>query len=367
MKILHLDTRPDWRGGQHQILMTLRGQHERGHDAQLLTRRSSRLAQRATSEKVTVHTFSPRFARLDAFLCLREAMRQQRFDVIHAHDPHALSAAWLARAQAGSALLASRRVAYPLSRGWPGLARYRAADRIIAVSQFVAASVLAAGIDANRVAVVYDGVEIPAVTSAEGRAAARHRWNTPDATPLLGCVGYLLPEKGQDVLLRAMKTIVTEFPASKLLLAGDGPMRARLESLAQELSLGDSVIFAGFVADTDAVYRALDLFVFPSLAEPLGSSLLAAMAHGLPAVAVASGGVREVIEDGRNGVLVPSSDATAFANAVCTLWRDPQTAQRLSNAARETVAQRFTAALLAEKTLQEYERAIRSHCISDNL
>lgn len=363
MKILHLDTRPDWRGGQHQILLTLRGQRERGHDAQLLTRRGSPLEQRAASEKFTVHTFSSRFARMDALLCLREIMHQQRFDVVHAHDPHALSAAWLARAQVHSALVVSRRVAYPLSRGWPGLARYRAVHRIIAVSQFVAASVVAAGIDANRVAVVYDGVEVPAVTSVEARTTARRRWNISDASPLLGCVGYLLPEKGHEFLLCAMKTIVAEFPACKLLLAGDGPMRPRLESLARELSLADSVIFAGFVADTDAVYRALDLFVFPSLAEPLGSSLLAAMAHGLPVVAAASGGVPEIIEDGRNGILVPTSAPTALANTVCSLLRDPQTTQRLSAAARETVMHRFTAALLGEKTLQEYELAIRASCV----
>lgn len=366
MKILHLDTRPDWRGGQHQILLTLRGQRERGHDAQLLTRRGSPLEQRAAPEKFTVHTFSPRFARLDALLCLREIIHQQRFDIVHTHDPHALTAAWLARVQARSALVVSRRVAYPLSRGWPGLARYRAAHRIIAVSQFVAKSVLSAGIDANRIAVVYDGVEISALTSAEARAAARRRWNVSEATPLLGCVGYLLPEKGQEYLVRAMKSIVAEFPACRLILAGDGPMRLRLESLARELSLADSIIFAGFVEDTDAVYRALDLFVFPSLAEPLGSSLLAAMAHELPAVAVASGGVPEIIEDGRNGMLVPASDATALASAVCGLLSDPRTTQCLGTAARETVEHRFSTALLAGKTLQEYELAIRDSRIFCN-
>lgn len=364
MKILHVDTRPDWRGGQHQILLTMRGQRERRHDAQLLTRHGSPLDQRATSEKFTVHTFSPRFARLDALLCLREIMHQQRFDVLHAHDPHALSAAWLARAQARSALVVSRRVAYPLSRDWPGLARYRAAHRIIAVSHFVAESVLAAGIDRSRVAVVYDGVEIPAATSAQVRATARRRWNISDATPLLGCVGYLLPEKGQEFLLRAMKSILAEFSACKLLLAGDGPMRARLESLARELSIGNSVVFAGFVEDTDSVYNALDLFVFPSLAEPLGSSLLAAMAHGLPSVAVASGGVPEIIQDGRNGVLVPPSDARALADAICSLLRDPPASQQLASAARETVVHRFTAAQLAEKNLQEYEHAIRISRVS---
>lgn len=358
MKILHLDTRPDWRGGQHQILMTLRGQRARGHDAQLMTRRGSPLEQRAVTEKFTVHTFPPRFARFNALLCLREIVDQQRFDVVHAHDPHALSAAWLARVHRHSVLVVSRRVAYPLSRAWPALARYRAAHRIIAVSQFVAASVIAAGIDASRAGVVYDGVEIPAATSAEARATARRRWNIADAVPLLGCVGYLLPEKGQELLMRAMKTVASEFPACKLILAGDGPTRAQLESLAAELELQNTIIFAGFVEDIASAYQALDLFVFPSLAEPLGSSLLAAMAHGLPSIAVASGGVPEIIEDQRNGALVGAPDATELTRAICDLLRDPHTARRLGDAARETVARRFTADLLAENTLHEYEQAI---------
>ncbi len=359
MKILHLDTRPDWRGGQHQILMTLRGQRARGHDAQLMTRRGSPLEQRSVAEQFAVHTFPPRFARLNAFLCLREIVDQQRFDVVHAHDPHALSAAWLARVHRRGVLVVSRRVAYPLTRTWPALARYRAAHRIVAVSQFVAASVTAAGIDAHRIGVVYDGVEIPAAASAEARAAARRHWNIADASPLLGCVGYLLPEKGQELLVRAMKIVVPEFPACKLILAGDGPMRGRLESLAAELALQNAIIFPGFVEDIASVYQALDLFLFPSLAEPLGSSLLAAMANGLPSIAVARGGVPEIIDDQHSGVLMGAPDAVEFARAICALLRDRQAARRLGDAARETVARRFNADLLAENTLREYEQAIR--------
>ncbi|MGH9677872.1 MAG: glycosyltransferase, partial [Candidatus Acidiferrum sp.] len=116
MRVLHLDTRPDWRGGQLQILLTLRGLRERGHDAQLMARRNSPLARRATAEGFSVHLFPPRFLRWQAALCLREILDQQAFDILHAHDPHGLTAAWLIRAHRRSPLVAARRVAYPLSR-----------------------------------------------------------------------------------------------------------------------------------------------------------------------------------------------------------------------------------------------------------
>ena len=362
MKILHVDTRPDWRGGQHQILLTMRGLRHLGHDAQLLSRSNSLLAQRASAENFSVHRFSPRFSRFQALLCLKEILQQQKFDIIHAHDPHALTAAWLAHAHHRATLIASRRVAYSLSRSWMGLARYRAAHRIIAVSKFVAAGAISSGIDPERVAVVYDGVEIPPPFTRQERIAARRTWNILDSTPLIGCVGYLLPEKGQELLLRAMKEVVSQFPGCKLLLAGDGPMRSILQALAKNLVLENNVIFAGFIADTESVYRALDVFVFPSLAEPLGSSLLAAMAHSLPVVAIASGGVPEIIENGRNGILADAPDPAKLARAICELLRHPEMDARLGASARETISKRFTAELLAENTLREYEKVLSVAC-----
>jgi len=361
MRILHLDTRPDWRGGQLQILLTLRGLRERGHQAQLMARRDSPLARRAAAEGFSVHLFPPRFLRLQAALCLREILDQQPFDILHAHDPHALTAAWLARANRRSRLVVARRVAYPLSRAPLSLARYRAARRIIAVSQFVADSAIASGMDSSRVAIVYDGVEIPALNTAEMRRSARAQWEIADHDLLIGCVGYLLPEKGQETLLRALPHIRKQFPHCRVILAGDGPSRAKLQSLARELGIGDAVIFAGFVEDVEAVYRALDLFVFPSLAEPLGSSLLTAMAHGLPVMAVASGGVPEIIESGRNGILVDSPDALKFAAAVCQVLDDPGEAARMAKTARETVERRFSAQLLAENTLRQYQTVLSTH------
>jgi len=360
MKILHVDTRPDWRGGQLQILLTLRGLRARGHDAQLMARCDSPLARRATEEGFSVHLFPPRFARLQAALCLRELLDQQTFDILHAHDPHGLTAACLTRAHRRAALVVARRVAYPLSRGSLALARYRAARRIIAVSRFVEASVIASGIAGERVAVVHDGVEIGAATTAEERRIARARWNVSSDILLLGCVGYLLPEKGQEALVRAMRPIREEFPKCRLILAGDGPCRAKLQVLAQELEMGDAVLFAGFVDDVESVYRALDVFVFPSVAEPLGSSLLAAMAHGLPVIAAASGGVPEIVENGQNGILVEAPEAEKLADSIRRVLGDSALATRMGKAARETVAENFSADLLVENTVWEYQNVLHA-------
>ena len=358
MNTLHLDTRPDWRGGQNQILLLLRGLRGRGHGAELMALRGSLLAFRARAEGVIVHDLPSRLMRLGAARHLRRLLQQKHFDIVHAHDPHGLTAAWLAGAHRRSALVASRRVAYSLNPSNLSLARYRATRCILAVSSFVAQSVIASGIDVAHVTVVHDGIELPPVPTAEMRSEARARYGVAEDELLLGCVGYLLPEKGQDALLRALPAVRAHFPRTKLLLAGDGPSRPQLEKLAGELGIMPAVIFAGFVEEVAEAYRALDIFLFPSLAEPLGSSLLAAMAHGLPVVAVASGGVPEIVESGRNGLLVTASRAEEFAGAILELLADPAKAARLGEAARETVTLRFTADRMVEGTLAEYQKTL---------
>lgn len=358
MKPLYVDLEPEWRGGQNQALLTLRGLRARGHAAELVAVRGQPLALRAAAEGIPVHGVGERAARLGAALLLRRLLRRRKFDVLHANEPHALTAAWLAGAHRRLALVVSRRVAYPLKKDLISLARYRAAQRILAISRFVAESVTSSGLLPERIKVVYEGVEVPPLPSPEARRIARQRWGAGEGETLLGCVGYLLPEKGQEFLIRALPALREEMAAQKracrLLLAGDGKCRARLERLARERGLGTSVCFAGFVEDVPQVYAALDVFVFPSLAEPLGTSLLAAMGYGLPVVAVARGGVPEIVEDGRTGLLVPEPDPATLCEALARLLSDAELSRRLGQAAREAIEQRFAADRMVANTLRVY-------------
>jgi glycosyltransferase involved in cell wall biosynthesis len=326
---LHIDLGPHWRGGQNQALSLAIELRRMGHVAEIVALRGRPLAERARSAGVTVHEVG---GRLSAALAIR---RIGAFDVVHCHDAHALTAAWLA----GVRPVVSRRVAYPISRR-----RYLRTKGIIAVSQFVKRSVVACGIPDERVEVIYDGVSIPDEPASGGPGM------------VLGCVGWLLPEKNQDLLIRAMPEVLARYPECRLVLAGDGSLRHELEQLATNLGIAASVQFAGLVDDVDQVYRSLNVFVFPSLAEPLGSSLLAAMSYGLPCVALAGGAAPEVIKDGENGLLVNSPDPSAFAVAILRLLDDPSLAARLGAAARQTIEERFSVERMAALTLDLYRR-----------
>lgn len=352
MTTLHIDLGKQWRGGQNQALLLIQGLLSRGHDAELIAVEGSPLAERARAAGIRVHGASRVARQFLAALPLKTALSRSRFDLVHCHDAHALTAARLAAAHREAAVVASRRVAYTLSQTKYGLGRYQCAHFIIAVSRFVRDSLIGQGFPVEQVEVVYDGVELPRLPSPEERAEARL-----GATPLIGCVGYLLPEKGQELLIRALPLVRERHGGCRLLLAGDGPCRSELERLSTQLGVREAVRFAGVVEDLAAVYGALDAFLFPSSAEPLGSSLLAAMAHALPVVALARGAVPEIIEDGKSGLLLPEPDVSALAAAVTRLLDDAALRGQLGQAARRTIEERFTADRMIDRTLDLYRRA----------
>jgi glycosyltransferase involved in cell wall biosynthesis len=359
MKVLYVDLEREWRGGQSQALLTVKGLRALGHDAQLLSVRESPIARRAADVGIPVHDVGRKARRIGAALLLRKLLSRQSYDVLHANEPHALTAAWLAGAQERTGVVTSRRVAYPLSRSGLARKRYQIAQRIVAISHFVEQSLLESGVPREKVAVVYEGVPIPPIPSAEARQKARQHWGVTGNERLLGCVGYLLPEKGQGIAISALSTLRTRIPPTRLLLGGDGPCRPALEALAQQMGMRDQVIFAGFVEDVTQVYLALDAFVFPSLAEPLGTSLLAAMAWGLPAIAVASGGVPEYVKDGDNGLLAAQPDPELFSTGMLRILSDESLGSALGQKARRTIAERFSAERMVENTLRVYEDVLK--------
>jgi glycosyltransferase involved in cell wall biosynthesis len=357
---LIVDLETVWRGGQNQALLLLKGLYERGHAAELVAARGSALGHRARKAGITVHSVSRGFFRLSAAASIRSILADGRIELVHANEAHAVTAAWLALKRTHLPFVVSRRVGYALAKGFLAQSRYRRADRIIANSQWVADQAIASGAIAQKISVVHEGTEIPPPLNPTQRAQARQRWGIPEGIPLLGCVGVLLPDKGQEWLIRALAEIRKDFPDARLILAGDGPCRPDLEKLASGLGLSNAVIFAGFVKDVESVYATLDIFLLPSFFEAFNNSLLAAMAYETPSIAFAKGALTEIIEEGKSGLLVSGPDVNEIAFAVKRILRDPQFARSLGHAARERVAHNFTAEHMVEATLKVYAELLAS-------
>jgi glycosyltransferase involved in cell wall biosynthesis len=354
VRILFVDLEREWRGGQSQAVLLLEGLLEKGHDVDLVSARGTPITQRAAKAGVLVHPVPRAGLRLWAARAIRGLMGSGDWDVLHVNEPHALTAAWIAGAQKSAPILISRRIGFPIQQNRISQARYAAVRRFIANCEAVAQSLVDCGIKRERIAIVNEGVEVPPIPPAEVRRSARKSWGVEEGEFLFGCVGFLLPEKGQKFLIEALAQIRAEFPRTRLLLAGDGPCRAELEQLAKNLGVSEAVTFAGFVEDVDRMYAALDTFLFPSLFEGMGTSLQAAMAWGLPAISTARGGLAEVVDDGETSLVV-EPDGKQFAAAMRRLLREPGLRERLGRAARREVEIRFSADRMVNNTLRVYK------------
>ena len=357
---LIVDLETEWRGGQNQALLLLKGLYERGHAAELVAAHGSALGERARKAGICVHSVSRGTFRLPAAAKIRSVLADGRIDLVHSNEAHAVTAAWLALKRRKLPFVVSRRVGYPLTKGWLAQNRYRRADRIIANSQWVADQAVASGANPQKISVVHEGAEIPPPLNPAQRAQARQRWDIPEGVPLLGCVGVLLPDKGQEWLIRSLVEVRKEFPGARLILAGDGPCRGELQKLASDLHLSNAAIFAGFVKEVESVYAALDVFLLPSFFEAFNNSLLAAMAYQIPSIAFAKGALTEIIEQGKSGLLVPGPDVNEITAAVKRILHDSQFAHSLGQAGRQRVANNFTSEHMVEGTLKVYEQLLGS-------
>jgi glycosyltransferase involved in cell wall biosynthesis len=360
VKVLLVDLETAWRGGQNQAFLILKGLRARGHEVQLLSATGSALGERTRESGLRVHSVSRGFFRLPAARKIRELVRSGGFDLVHANEAHAVSSVWLAGAHKRMPFLISRRVGYPIGKSHASRARYEAAARIIANSKWVAEQAASSGAPREKLTVVYEGAEIPALFTNAQKRAARARWGVSGDAPLLGCVGVLLPDKGQEWIIRALAELRKEFPGAKLLLAGDGPSHAKLELLAQELGLADAVLFPGFVKDVESVYAALDVFLLPSFFEALNNSLLAAMAYEIPSIAFKKGALGEIIENEKSGLLVSGPDVGEIRDALKRILENPEFAAAIGKEARKRVEQNFSAAQMVDGIIRVYEEVLRS-------
>ena len=180
-----------------------------------------------------------------------------------------------------------------------------------------------------------------AATSSNAVAALRTELDCADAYPVLLNVARLVPQKGQHHLIKAMANVRQAFPQAKLLIAGDGWLHGDLETLIRELGLQTTVRLLGDRPDVPALLAFADIFVFPSLFEGFGVSLMEAMGSGKPCIASDIDVLREVTDNGTKALLVPSQSADALSEAILRLAGDRALAGRLGADAKEWTRRQY--------------------------
>jgi sugar transferase (PEP-CTERM/EpsH1 system associated) len=222
----------------------------------------------------------------------------------------------------------------------------------------------AVGIPENRVTQIYNGVDTQLFRPAEGGRA-----RLPDGIPaepghfVVGTVGRLAPVKDQAMLIRACSRLVRAGAVGaerlRLVIVGDGPLRADLERTAAEECLAGRVFFPGARANVQDWLRAFDLFVLPSLAEGISNTVLEAMATGLPIVATDVGGNADLVEHGRSGCVVASGNAESMAASISRYLENPDLARGEGAAARERAERCFSIRAMVDGYAALYDRLLQ--------
>jgi glycosyltransferase involved in cell wall biosynthesis len=270
-------------------------------------------------------------------------LRSERFAIIHGHVG-GRSVRWITRAATNAALVAHvhGRV---LEEAGTLVTSVRAgdADAFIATSQ-----ALARHADRPEIRVVYPGVPIPE------RAGRLSRPADAQTACVIGVAGRLVPVKGHVHLLRAAALLRSAWPAFRIEIAGEGPLRVELQDEVRRLGLESHVTFLGWRADMDAALARWNALVQPSLEEGFGMAALEAMAAGLPVVATRVGGLPELVEHGATGLLVAPADPSALALAIERLLQDPDLASAMGAAGRKRAAECFSVERMVSATSEIY-------------
>ena len=365
MKVLHIDTGTGWRGGQQQVLWLIEELRQRGWEQSLAAPAGSPLAERVRSDGFEVTGLAHRAV---SFTNLRSLRRQvAAFDLIHAHDAHAHTLAWLVLTATGKSrprLVVSRRVGFPI-QGTFGRAKYGFADAYLAVSEFVRQRLLAAQVPAEKIHVVRDGVRPPVVPpDPEQRTAFRRQHGAEDQVFLLGTLTSLAPEK----LLEQAIELLAELPPSVCLWVGrpaaeakkDKPgAEAALLELARRQGVEGRLRILALAEPVGPFLDSLDVFLYLSEMEGLGSAILLAMAHGLPVVASRAGGIPEIVSHEQTGLLVDGHSPEELSGPVRWLLDSPALRRRLAAAGREFVLAHATSAIMAAQTAAVYEELLQ--------
>ncbi len=191
--------------------------------------------------------------------------------------------------------------------------------------------------------------------------ALRDRFGIAAHDRVLLAVGRLEPQKDPECLLEAFTRVTAEFPAARLLVAGDGSLRPHLEELAARNGLAGKVIFAGFQPNAAAIYHIAEMVVLTSRYEGMPLVAIEAGAAGRPIVATAVDGTVEVVEHGRTGWLVPPRNPAAAAEAACRLLADPEQALRMGQAARQRIQRHFSFERQLADTIAIFENYLGRH------
>ncbi len=376
VRLLELRNTYKWGGGPDKTVLLSAEQHDPSRVEVVVVYirdvrdREFSIGEKARTKGLTFYEieergkFDPRVLR-----ALREIVLRHDINLVHSHDHKSdlfafLLRRWLWRRQLS---LVSTAHAWVMI-GLKGeiyrrldLSLMRRFDHLIAVSHATKDEMVDAGVPADLVSVIHNGIDTDTWAPNRASGSLRDELNLRQAFPVIGYVGRIMPEKDLETWLRAAALVAKQYPHARFVLVGegkDGITLGQLKQLAAELGIADRTYFPGYRSDLLPVYAAFDLFVLSSRREGLPNSILEAMAMGLPVVTTDVGGAKEIVVDGQTGYVLPQGDVEGIARGLMALAENGSSRQRMSMAGRMRVEREFSFSIRLRLIEALYEKIL---------
>lgn len=354
--IIHVSTPSSWRGGEQQVLYLCQELSARGIQQLVVTPTRGILAEKLRGICTTVGM--PKHASIDIrwARAIANAAKQGIPCVIHAHDSHAHSHAVIAASvfSCRAPIVVSRRVDIPVqsSRGSQWKYNHPNVRRILCVSDVVKHITQHAVSNLDVLATVYDGIDVDRFVR-EPTGKLRALLGAAPNQSLIVNIAALADHKDHLTFVQAAEEIAVALPDAVFALIGEGSERENIERVIADKGLTKKVILLGHRSDVDQLLADADVFLFTSKAEGLGSSILDAMACGVPVVTTNAGGIPEIATHNVDALIAPTQDPVALARLVLSVINDGSLREHLVTQALIT-ANRFSKSRMAEETIKHY-------------
>lgn len=365
MKILHINSADAWGGGEVHVALLCKELSNNGHDIVLTCRPASAINKHFREMQVSVLNLPLKGAGdIYSAFYIANYCRKHSIEIIHAHLGRDYWLAFFVKLLCGTVkVVFTRHLLFPLKNHLIHQMMYRKADAVIAVSKAVEKVIKSSGfVDSDRLKTVYNGIVVENFANVP-QGCLRQELGFDVATSIIGIIGQISPHKGQDVFLRSIPLIMKNNPNSKFVVVGDGSRQGdyilQLKNLTMQLGITEHVFFLGPRRDIPQIMKDLDVFVSASRSESFGLVLVEAMASGVPVVAADAGGISEIIEHGKSGLLFSIDDEGMLAGGVCSVLNNPLLAKKYSENAVSRVHSLFSVKSMTEQTMRIYRQVLK--------
>jgi glycosyltransferase involved in cell wall biosynthesis len=353
MKIVHVATAQTWRGGEQQVAYLTESLVGMEVEQTVMCAKGSAMEAYCREHNITYFSYAKRSA-LDPFAAqtLKQLTNAFLPDLIHLHDAHAHTMAWLSAVFFGNKtpLILSRRVDFPVKNNWMSLRKYNHPNikRIVCVSKMIQQITAPSISDPSKLCTVYSGIDLNRFANLPKERNLHTEYGLKEDQILVGNTSAIADHKDYFTFVDTAEKLLDISNRYAFFIIGKGPDQAKVERYIQQKGLSEKIMLTGFRKNVLSLLNELDVFLMTSKTEGLGTSLIDAMACGVPIVSTAAGGIPELIVNESTGLLSAIGNATELATQLHRLQNDEVLKQQLILAAKEK-AHTFS----KEKTAQE--------------